>query len=131
MHSFKVAGFWARFCALVVDTFMILMPLGFVIHLTIGYDKRALIAWVLQTAIFGAITVLCWTRKGYTPGKKYMRLLVLDSRADKTLSVAQAARRFICQCLSMLTVIGVLLPVFRKDKKTLHDLLSFSRVVRL
>ncbi|MDR2639076.1 MAG: RDD family protein [Helicobacteraceae bacterium] len=131
MSSAKPAGFWARFSAAIVDIFMIFMPLVFIVNITIGYEERTLIAWIAQTAIFAPITIAFWTRKGYTPGKKYMRLIVLDSKTNKTMYLPQACLRFICECVSFASVIGVLLPIFRKDKKTLHDLLSRSCVVRL
>ncbi|MDR1451560.1 MAG: RDD family protein [Helicobacteraceae bacterium] len=131
MPSVKAAGFWARFTAALVDIFMMLVPIVFAVNLTIGYEKAPLIAWTAQTAILGLIVVAFWARKGYTPGKKYMRLIVLDSKTNKTMRVSQACLRFICECVSFATIIGVLLPAFRKDKKALHDLLSRSRVVRL
>jgi uncharacterized RDD family membrane protein YckC len=131
MSLAKPAGFWARFTAAIIDAFMTLTPLVFIVNLTIGYEERTLIAWIVQTAIFALITIAFWVRKGYTPGKKYMRLIVLDDKTGKTMYLPQACLRFICECVSFASVIGVLLPIFRKDKKTLHDLLSRSRVVRL
>ncbi|MDR0664226.1 MAG: RDD family protein [Helicobacteraceae bacterium] len=131
MSSLKPAGFWARFTASLVDIFMILVPLVFAINLAIGYEKRPLIAWSAQTALLALIVISFWVRKGYTPGKKYMRLIVLDSKTDKTMYIWQACWRFVCECVSFISIVGVLLPAFRKDKKTLHDLLSRTRVVRL
>jgi uncharacterized RDD family membrane protein YckC len=131
MALIKRAGFWARFTASIVDIFMIVVPLTFVIHQTIGFEEKPLIAWLALVAAYGAIVLWFWTRKGYTPGKKYMRLIVLSEKTNKTIYFPQACWRFICECVSFFSVIGVLLPAFRKDKKTLHDLLSASYVARL
>ncbi|MDR2151549.1 MAG: RDD family protein [Helicobacteraceae bacterium] len=131
MISLKPAGFWARFVASIIDIFMIVIPIVFAANLAIGYEAKPALAWLAHTAVFALITIAFWTRKGYTPGKKYMRLIVLDCKTNKTMYPPQACLRFICECLSFASVIGVLLPVFRKDKKTLHDLLSGTRVVCL
>ncbi|GHV08002.1 hypothetical protein AGMMS50229_15730 [Campylobacterota bacterium] len=129
------AGFWARFAALIVDTFMILFPITIGLVIFFGYNELKTngnaVAGVIQMSLYGAIVVWFWVKRGYTPGKKIMRLIVLDSRTDKTMFLAQAIWRFLAVFVSIVSVVGLFLPLFRKDKKTLHDLISLSRVVRL
>ncbi|MGE4294775.1 MAG: RDD family protein [Campylobacterales bacterium] len=133
--TLQPAGFWARTIAVMIDTFMILFPITLVLMLIFGYselkNQQPLVAGILQMGLYGAIVVSLWVKKGYTPGKKMMRLIVLDSRTQKTMYFPQALWRFVCYFIAMISVVGLLLPIFRKDKKALHDLLSSSLVVRL
>ena len=133
--TLQPAGFWARTIAVMIDTFMILFPITMVLMVLFGYselkNEQPVLAGVLQMGLYGAIVVTLWVKKGYTPGKKMMRLIVLDERTQKTMYLPQALWRFLCYFIAMITVVGLLLPAVRKDKKALHDLLSSSVVVRL
>lgn len=135
MSAPQPAGFWARVAALMVDTFMILFPITFVLIFVFGYTElkveKPVLAGVAQMALYGAVVIRLWVKKGYTPGKKVMRLIVLDTTSGKTMHLAQACWRFCAVFVSIVSVVGLLLPVFRKDKKTLHDIISNSRVVRI
>ncbi|MDR3347381.1 MAG: RDD family protein [Helicobacteraceae bacterium] len=135
MNTFVSAGFWARLAALMVDTFMILFPITIALTVVFGYTEmktsKPMIAGVIQMTIYGAIVIWCWVKKGYTPGKKLLRLIVIDDRTGKTIGFMQALWRFLAVFVSIISVIGLLLPIVRKDKKTLHDLLSRTRVIRI
>ena len=129
------AGFWARTIAQLIDTFMILTPITLLLALIFGYttlkEENPLPAGILQIGLFALVVIAFWVRRGYTPGKKVMRLIVLDTRTMRTLRTPQAIWRFVCYFLSMISLIGFVLPLLRKDKKALHDLLSHSAVFRL
>ncbi len=129
------AGFWARLIAQMVDTFMILTPITILIALIFGYstlkEENPLPAGLLQMGLYALIVIAFWVKRGYTPGKKSMRLIVLDTRQMVLMGPLQAIWRFVCYFISMISIVGFLLPLFRKDKKALHDLLSHSAVFRL
>lgn len=135
MKPLEPAPFFPRFIALIVDTFMILFPITIVLIPIFGYtelkENTPFLAGVIQTGVYGAIVARMWATKGYTPGKKMMRLIVLDSDTKKTIFGVQAIFRFLFYFVSMITIVGMLLPLFRKDKKTLHDILANTIVVRL
>lgn len=129
------AGFWARTIAQLIDTFMILTPITIALALIFGYgtlkEENPLPAGLLQVVLFALIVIALWVKRGFTPGKKVMRLIVLDTRTMRTMRPPQATWRFACYFLSMISLVGFLLPLFRRDKKALHDLLSHSAVFRL
>lgn len=131
----RAAGFWERVSALLVDTFMILIPITAVLMLVIGSEKMRtgsfIAAGAIQTFMYGAVTVAFWVKKGYTPGKKAMRLLLLDRTTMKTISLPQAILRFLCVFVSIVSIVGLFLPAVRKDKRALHDILSSTRVIRI
>ncbi|MDR0747929.1 MAG: RDD family protein [Helicobacteraceae bacterium] len=131
----RAAGFWERVSALLVDTFMILIPITAVLMVVVGSEKMKTesfaAAGAIQMFMYGAITVAFWVKKGYTPGKKAMRLLVLDRDTMKTISLPQAILRFLCIFVSIVSVVGLLMPALREDKRALHDILSSTCVVRI
>lgn len=135
MRELDPAPFFPRAVATIVDTFMILFPITIVLIVVFGYNElktnTPALAGVLQMSLYGAVVIWLWVKKGYTPGKKVMRLIVLDNESKKTLYLPQAIFRFLCYFVSMISVVGLLLPLIRKDKKTLHDILSNTIVVRI
>lgn len=135
MKELDPAPFFPRVIATIIDTFMILFPITIVLIPIFGYSElkhnTPFAAGIIQMALYGLIVVIMWVKKGYTPGKKVMRLIVLDNTTKKTIYTPQAIFRFIFYFISLISVVGMLLPLFRKDKKTLHDLLSNTIVVRI
>ncbi|MDR2904921.1 MAG: RDD family protein [Helicobacteraceae bacterium] len=125
----KAAGFWQRAAAQLVDVFMILTPIIFLTHIAIGYEEKPLIAWAAHTAIYGAVIVWFSVAKGYTPGKKYARLIIIDTKANLTMTFPQAIWRFVCFISTWF--FGFIWAIARKDKRALHDILSRTRVIRL
>lgn len=73
-----------------------------------------------------------WTvlRFGASPAKLLLNLQVIDSRTGGRLGIHQALlREWVGKLLSLAAIgAGFFLPLFRKDKRTLHDLLSHSAV---
>lgn len=129
------APYFPRIIAIFIDTFMILFPVTIVLIVLFGYNElkesKPFLAGALQMGIYGSIVAFMWVKKGYTPGKKVMRLLVLDDTTHKTISGAQAIYRFLFYFVSMVTIIGLLIPLVRKDNKALHDILANTTVVRI
>lgn len=105
-----------------IDTFMILFPITLLLIPVFGYTElktdKPLLAGFIQMGLYGLIVIYLWVKKGYTPGKKLMRLIVLDNATRKTMFYPQAVLRFLCYFAAIITVVGLLLPVFRKDKKS-------------
>jgi len=85
----------------------------------------------IQIAVYAAVIIYYWVKKGQTPGQKAMGIITLDARTEKIMYLPQAIFRFFCYFLSMISLVGFFLPVFRKDKKALHDLIAHTRVVHL
>ncbi|TLD83577.1 RDD family protein [Helicobacter sp. MIT 11-5569] len=127
------AGFLERGKAQVIDTFMIYMPLLYVLtYGVIGSAQEfrdsswAPFAGVL---IYGSIVALLLALKGQTPGKKAYDLWVVRENGKKVTFIF-ALLRFFGFLLSGTSIVGILLPLWRKDRKALHDILFKTIVLR-
>ena len=143
------AGFLVRLKAFVTDIFMIGLPVALVIMVAFGYeetksagaldlivqDKAALehkpnpLASITQVLLIMGVHVLLWRRDGQTPGKKFAQIRVVDAKTLQRASYGKLCLRFLGYFLSFVTIIGFFLLFLRKDKRTLHDLLSGTAVV--
>lgn len=89
------------------------------------------IASITQIALFLFTYVWLWHTSGQTPGKKLSRIRVVDAVTLQNASIWKLTLRFIGYFISLITLIGFFIGLFRKDKRTLHDLLSGTAVIRV
>jgi len=126
------ASYPQRIKALIIDLFMLYMPILYIMTYFImdgkddfqGSTFAPLISWTL----YGAIYSLFLCKKGQTPGKKAYDIKVVDKNGRK-ISFIKAYLRYILFLFSAAIVIGVLIPLFRKDKKALHDLILGTKLI--
>lgn len=123
-----------RFKAFITDMFMIMMPIMYITTYVImdgkeDFQGNDAAHWITM-AIYGLITVLFWVKKGQTPGFKAYDLILLNSKTKEKLTFLHASLRYLAFIFSAVTIIGFLLPFFRKDKKTLQDLLTGTSVIK-
>ena len=124
-----------RIKAFITDMFMIMMPIMYITTYIImdgadSFKDNDMAHW-LTMLVYGIITVLFWIRTGQTPGFKAYDLRLIDDNTKKPLSLGLAIARYSLFIISVVTLVGVILPFFRKDKKTLQDLLMQTSVVRI
>ncbi len=142
------AGFLDRAKAFVTDIFMIGLPVALIIMMAFGYDEtksagaldvivhdeKAIthapnpVASIVQIVLIMGVHVLLWKKHGQTPGKKFANIKVVDAKTLKEASYIQLIIRFIGYFISLLTF-GFFWGLLRRDKKTLHDLLSGTTVI--
>ena len=67
--------------------------------------------------------------KGQTPGKKAYDLWVRREN-NQPITFLFALLRFFLFLISGVTIIGILMPLWRKDRSALHDLLLKTRVFK-
>jgi uncharacterized RDD family membrane protein YckC len=145
------APFWPRAAGFITDIFMIGLPISLITMVLFGYDQMESaggldvlvhdpkaqsnppdpIASVTQIALFFITYVWLWHRDGQTPGKKLARTRVVDASTLQTAPYWKLSLRFIGYFLSFITVIGFFIGVWRKDKRSLHDLISGTAVIRV
>jgi len=117
-----------RVKALITDMFMIYMPIMFLITYAFLGGKDELqdstIAPLIATLIYGVIYALFLSKTGQTPGKKAYGIKVVIYKTQEKVSFIGGVWRFVAFLLSATSIVGLLLPFFRKDNKALHDLLS-------
>jgi len=144
------APFWSRALGLVTDIFMIGLPISLLIIFLFGYDqthtaggmdlllqnKEALknppnpIGSLTQLLLFMSITVVMWHKSGQTPGKKMAHTRVVDATTLESAPYWKLILRFIGYFISTITLVGFFIGLLRRDKRTLHDLLSGTAVIR-
>jgi len=136
--------------AFVTDIFMIGIPITLLIMILFGHDQMMNSAGgmdvildpseakkhapnpyasVTQTLLYAVTFILFWHKSGQTPGKKMMRIKVVDAATFRTASWGKLALRFVGYFLSAVTLIGFFTGLFRHDGRALHDLLSGTAVI--
>lgn len=88
------------------------------------------IASITQITLFLITYVWLWHVSGQTPGKKLVRIQVVDAKTLKNASIFKLTLRFIGYFLSFITLVGFFIGLFRHDKRSLHDLISGTAVIR-
>lgn len=144
------ASFWSRALAFITDIFMIGLPISLIIIALFGYDqthtaggmdvllqnKEALknppnpLVSLTQVVLFMLVTVVLWHTSGQTPGKKLAHVQVVDAKTFKIAPYWKLMIRFIGYFFSLITLVGFFIGLFRKDHKTLHDLISGTCVIK-
>ena len=124
-----------RVKAFITDMFMIMMPIMYITTYIIldgkdSFQGSESARWITML-IYGIITVVFWVKKGQTPGFKAYDLHLIDDNTKKPLSYSFAIGRYVLFIFSAITIVGALLPFFRKDKKTLQDLLMQTSVIKI
>ena len=126
--------FLARGFALVMDMFMIILPINLLVGYMFGMEslqnpESSPIAGIVQISLLSLTTIIFWKVAGQTPGKKAFSLQVVDSGSFKLASIWKLILRYLGYFISMITLVGFFIPLFRKDKKALHDLISGTTVI--
>lgn len=140
------AGFWVRLFAKIIDgviTFVaafLLQMLAMLLHASMdsGFtlvtaesdDAFVLLSWVLGMGLTLAYHVYFIGRFGATPGKMAVGVKVI--RADgQPVTYARALARHVVEYLSAIILyLGYVIAVFDDQKRTLHDRLCDTRVVK-
>ena len=110
---------------------MIYMPILYITTYMILGTKEAL--WANQSAIFacvvayGIITSAIFARNGQSLGYMYAKI-VLKKDNGNAVGFATAFVRFVIFCVSFGIIVGLFVPLVRKDRRFLHDLALKVRV---
>ncbi len=158
MKEVRYAGFWIRFLASFFDTLFLAVPIAIVIYIISGGEWFDLAQYQqnLQSAMAGnatsaltsspqmsmnweilfeistlVITIIFWKKwRGATPGKKFVHIKIVDAKTFKDIDNKQALTRSLGYIVSTsIFLIGFLIVAFRKDKRSLHDLLADTCVI--
>ena len=134
------AGFWLRFCAIIIDSILfvlLLIPLpliyGFGQYLNSG-PLSYLGVWhiLLELILPITLTILLWLRFSATPGKMFLKLKIVDTKTSGPISFRQALIRYIGYLPSFYCLLlGILWVAFDKRKQGWHDKLASTAVIRV
>lgn len=123
-----------RIKAFIIDMFMIYAPILYIITYVFldGKDdfQASQFAPLVGVSLYGLIDALLTWKFAQTPGKKAYTMKIVDAKTFENISFLRAILRFVAFLFSATIVFGLLLSFYRKDKKTLHDLIANTVVIR-
>ena len=122
-----------RIKALITDMFMIYIPILYVITYLVmdGKEEFQSSTWApfFGVALYGFIYSVLLYKYGQTPGKKAYAIKVVDAKTHKNVTLLQALLRFVSFLFSATILIGLVFPFYRKDRRSLHDLMANTVVL--
>ena len=133
---------WRRLLAAFIDGIAVAAVSFIIFVLTSSFFIRALFSWgpyllflllpflmllpiYAAYAVYTTVSIAIWST---TPGKRAFGLYVVRTDGSK-VSAGMALARSLAAVVSALTVIGIILIVFRQDKRGLHDLICDTVVI--
>ena len=127
--SVVYARYVDRIKAFITDLFMIYTPILYALTYLVLGNKEAFqhSFWgpFLAVALYGVIYALFLSKTGQTPGKKAYKIkVVVDDASYETISFGRALLRFVAFLFSATILIGLILPLYNKKKKALHDMIA-------
>ena len=155
--SIKYAGFYVRFIASFFDTLFLALPIAVIVYfasdgawfdiqafqntlqMAMSANPNALqqqpqtsLEWeLLFEGLVLLLTLLFWKKfEGTTPGKKYVGIKIVDAKTLQNISTKQAITRSFGYIVSAIPFfVGFLFPLFRADKRALHDMIADTVVI--
>ncbi len=120
--------------AFITDAFMLLMPIMYVVFYLVmdgreGFAEHRLAGWLYILLPLVIVQTIFMYKTGQTPGYRAYNITLIDENTKKKPSLFVILFRNLAAILSFFTILGWALMFFRKDNKTLHDLLSATAVV--
>ena len=120
--------------AFLTDAFMLLMPIMYVVFYLImegreGFSEHKLLGWFYILIPLVIVQTIFMVKTGQTPGYRAYNITLIDEHTKEKPSLFIILFRNLAAVLSFFTILGWMLMFFRKDNKTLHDLLSATAVI--
>ena len=121
--------------AFLTDIFMLFMPLMYaVIYLVMdgreGASQEKLLAWTyVMVPYLLFLTLFMYKDEGRTPGARSQRLKVIEFYTLEKPSIFSIVFRNLMLPFSLFIPLFWLVPLFRKDGRTIHDLLSATCLI--
>ena len=123
------ASLMARFKAFITDTFMLTMPLMYIVfYFVMGsredFAANKLMGWIYIFAPHFIIIFSLWFFKQQTPGLKAYELSIVDSYSGEKPTWVSLINRYIQTSLGIFLILPLLFPFFNKEKRTFQDIMS-------
>jgi len=124
----KYANSIDKIKAFITDMFMIYAPILYFLAYVVMDGKDAFqnsqLAPFIGVTLYGLIYATLISKFGQTPGKKAYAIKVVDDKTHENISFLRALWRFLTFLFSATILLGLFTGIYRKDKKSLHDILS-------
>jgi len=120
--------------AVIVDLFMLIMPLMYIsIYLLLGgregFALNMLLGWSYILIPYLIISIAFLVLKGQTPGLKAYEIKLVNNLNYKNASIIQVIIRQILSIIVTASIIGLLIPFFRKDNRTIQDIIASTAII--
>ena len=131
-HHYASVGLKIK--AFLTDAFMLLMPIMYIVFYVVmegreEFAEHRLLGWTYILVPLITVQTVFMYFTGQTPGYRAYNITLMDENTQEKPSLFVIIFRNMAAVLSLFTLFGWLLMFFRKDHKTLHDLLSATAVV--
>ncbi len=134
-NKYEYAGFWIRVGAAILDLIIFivaLIPIAIIFDWETAYSSNlnSTADWVWQL-IWAVFYIFCWVKFAGTPGKRLLRLKILDEKTGENITVGQGVIRYVGSIISALVLlIGIIWVAFDSKKQGWHDKMARTVVVR-
>jgi uncharacterized RDD family membrane protein YckC len=132
----KSASLMDRFKAFLTDTFLIMMPIMYLVfYIVMGsrqeFAQHMGMGWVYIMVPHFIATIGFWkfAKFGQTPGQKAYEVKIVDSSTGEKAGLVSLINRYIFTSLSMVMILPLIVPYINKERKTLQDIVSNTTVV--
>ncbi len=120
--------------AFLTDAFMLLMPIMYIVFYLVmdgreDFAEHKILGWFYILLPLVILQTLFMYKTGQTPGYRAYNIILIDEHTKKRPSLFIILFRNLAAILSLFTFLGWIMMFFRRDNKTLHDLLSATAVV--
>ena len=121
--------------AFITDLFMLLMPIMYIItYLVIGslqeFQENKIEGWLYILIPNFIIIFLFFWKSGQTPGCRAYAIKLVDSKTLQEPHPLAIILSYYFEILSIISIFGLFIAFFRDDKKSLHDLLSGTVLIK-
>jgi uncharacterized RDD family membrane protein YckC len=123
--------------AAITDSFMLVMPLMYIVFYAVfdgreGFANHMLLGWIyiLLPLVIIQIIFMSRSKEGQTPGMRAYDLALVDIKTNKKPDTGIILYRQMLSIFSLVTF-GWATMFFRKDRRTLHDLLAGTTLNQL
>lgn len=124
----------SRTKAIIIDSFMIVMPILYIVFYAIfgsreAFGSHLLEGWLYILVSHGLITIAFLFFKGQTPGMKAYSLKLVNVVTRDNATLSQLFFRYLLFIVTTVSLFGLLAPFFRNDKQTFYDVLSRTAII--
>jgi uncharacterized RDD family membrane protein YckC len=126
-----------RLKAAITDSFMLVMPLMYIVFYAVfggreGFASHMLLGWIyiLLPLVIIQIIFMSRSKQGQTPGMRAYDLALVDIKTNQKPATGIIIYRQMLSLFSLVTF-GWATMFFRKDRRTLHDLLAGTTLNQL
>lgn len=130
----KNASVLIQIKAVLTDLFMLVMPLMYLSIYVIlggreGFAQNMALGWVYILIPYLVISVIFLIKTGQTPGLKAYEIKMVNTKDHKDINIFQVIIRQTLSILITMSIIGLFLPFFRKDHKTIQDIIASTTII--